>query len=69
MLESLISWVLNTYVGEYLENLNADQLSVGLLQGQIELENVPLKKTALRKFDVPVRIKTGTYIRDNSALY
>lgn len=33
MLEGLAAWVLNTYVGEYIENLNTDQLSIGLLQG------------------------------------
>ncbi|TKR63461.1 hypothetical protein L596_027291 [Steinernema carpocapsae] len=57
MLEGLVAWVLNTYVGEYLENLNTDQLSIALLQGQVELENVPLKKTALKKFDVPLQVK------------
>jgi vacuolar protein sorting-associated protein 13D len=59
MLEGLVTWVLNNYVGEYLENLNADQLSIALLQGQVELENVPIKKTALRKFDVPLQVKSG----------
>ncbi len=33
MLEGLAAWVLNTYVGEYVQNLNTDQLSIGLLQG------------------------------------
>ncbi|VDK63042.1 unnamed protein product [Onchocerca ochengi] len=59
MLENLVAWVLNNYVGEYLENLNTDQLSIALLQGQVELENVPLKKSALCKFDVPLKIKSG----------
>ena len=34
MLEGLAAWVLNTYVGEYVENLNTDQLSIALLQGK-----------------------------------
>ncbi|CAG9534944.1 unnamed protein product [Cercopithifilaria johnstoni] len=59
MLEHLVAWVLNNYVGEYLENLNTDQLSIALLQGQVELENVPLKESALRKFDVPLKVKSG----------
>ena len=29
MLETLAAWVLRTYVGEYVENLNTDQLSIG----------------------------------------
>lgn len=35
MLEGLAAWVLNTYVGEYVENLNTDQLSIALLQGRL----------------------------------
>lgn len=34
MLEGLVAWVLNNYVGEYFENLNTDQLSIALLQGE-----------------------------------
>uniref|UniRef100_A0A183BUE7 Chorein_N domain-containing protein n=1 Tax=Globodera pallida TaxID=36090 RepID=A0A183BUE7_GLOPA len=52
MLESLVAWVLNNYVGEYFK-LNTDQLSIALLQGQVDLENVPLRTTALSKFDIP----------------
>ncbi len=37
MLEGLAAWVLNTYVGEYVENLKIDQLSIGLLQGKVVL--------------------------------
>ena len=35
MLEGLAAWVLNTYVGEYVENLNTAQLSIALLSGNI----------------------------------
>ncbi|KAF1766140.1 hypothetical protein GCK72_006096 [Caenorhabditis remanei] len=59
MLENVVAWVLNNYIGEYLEDLNTDQLSVALLSGQVELENVPLKKTALRKLDLPLEVKSG----------
>lgn len=34
MLESLATWFLNNYLGKYLENLNTDQLSIALLQGE-----------------------------------
>ncbi|KAF8360520.1 hypothetical protein PRIPAC_87443 [Pristionchus pacificus] len=59
MLESLVTWVLNNYVGDYLENLNTDHISVALLSGQVELENVPLKQSALRKLDLPLTVKSG----------
>lgn len=34
MLEGLVAWVLNNYLGKYVENLNTDQLSVALLSGK-----------------------------------
>lgn len=34
MLEGLVAWVLNTYLGKYVSNLNTDQLSVALLKGE-----------------------------------
>ncbi|XP_076064677.1 vacuolar protein sorting 13D isoform X4 [Oratosquilla oratoria] len=59
MLEGLATWVLNNYLGKYLENLNTDQLSIGLLKGEVELENVPLRKDALRYLEMPVEVKAG----------
>nr|XP_018896804.1 PREDICTED: vacuolar protein sorting-associated protein 13D isoform X1 [Bemisia tabaci] len=59
MLEGLVAWVLNNYLGKYVENLNTDQLSVGLLRGAVELENLPLKKDALRELGLPVEVRSG----------
>ncbi|XP_076848119.1 LOW QUALITY PROTEIN: intermembrane lipid transfer protein VPS13D [Brachyhypopomus gauderio] len=59
MLEGLVAWVLNTYLGKYVSNLNTDQLSVALLKGAVELENLPLRKDALRGFDLPFEVKAG----------
>lgn len=35
MLERLAAWVLNNYLGRYVENLNTDQLSIALLSGRV----------------------------------
>ncbi|XP_028848635.1 vacuolar protein sorting-associated protein 13D isoform X2 [Denticeps clupeoides] len=59
MLEGLVAWVLNTYLGKYVSNLNTDQLSIALLRGAVELENLPLRKDALREFDLPFEVKAG----------
>ncbi|XP_058797313.1 intermembrane lipid transfer protein Vps13D isoform X2 [Phymastichus coffea] len=59
MLEGLVAWVLNNYLGKYVENLNTDQLSIALLSGAVELENLPLKREALRNLGLPVEIKAG----------
>lgn len=32
-MERIVAWVLNNYLGKYVENLNTTQLSVALLQG------------------------------------
>ncbi|CAK5099008.1 unnamed protein product [Meloidogyne enterolobii] len=58
MLENLVAWILNNYIGEYF-CLNTDQLSVAFLQGQVDLENVPLRASSLRKFDIPLQVKHG----------
>lgn len=52
-------WVLNNYLGKYVENLNTDQLSVALLSGKVELENLPLRKDALRHLGLPVEVRAG----------
>ncbi|XP_077787399.1 intermembrane lipid transfer protein VPS13D isoform X3 [Podarcis muralis] len=58
MLEGLVAWVLNNYLGKYVSNLNTDQLSVALLKGAVELENLPLKKEALKDL-LPFEVKAG----------
>lgn len=59
MLEKLVAWILNSYLGDYLD-LNTDQLSVGILSGQVDLENVSVKQTALDKLDLPLQIVSGS---------
>uniref|UniRef100_A0A0P6FFD1 Vacuolar protein sorting-associated protein 13D n=1 Tax=Daphnia magna TaxID=35525 RepID=A0A0P6FFD1_9CRUS len=59
MLERLVAWFCNNYLGRYLENLNTDQLSVALLQGEVELENVPLKRDILDQLGLPLQIHAG----------
>ena len=59
MLEGLAIWFLNNYLGKYLENLDPEQLSISLLSGQVELENVPLRKDAL-SFIQGVELKRGS---------
>ncbi|XP_055600875.1 intermembrane lipid transfer protein Vps13D isoform X2 [Uranotaenia lowii] len=60
MLRELIAWVLNNYLGKYVENLNTAQLTIALLSGQVELENLPLRKDALRYLGLPLQIVSGT---------
>ena len=60
MLEGLAIWFLNNYLGKYLEDLEAAQLSISLLAGQVELYDVPLRKDALVKVLNPsMEVKRG----------
>ena len=59
MLEGLATWFLNNYLGKYLELLDTAQLSISLLAGQVELENVPLRKDALRFIEPAVAVRSG----------
>lgn len=40
MLEGLAAWVLNNYLGRYVENLNTDQLSIALLSGMCTFDKI-----------------------------
>uniref|UniRef100_A0A1I8Q4T0 UBA domain-containing protein n=3 Tax=Stomoxys calcitrans TaxID=35570 RepID=A0A1I8Q4T0_STOCA len=60
MLNELITWVLNTYLGKYLEDFNPAQLSIALVSGEVELENVPIRRDALRSFGIPVEALAGS---------
>lgn len=42
MLRDLIAWVLNNYLGKYVENLNTTQLTVALLSGKLNLNLISL---------------------------
>lgn len=59
MLEGLAAWFLNNYLGKYLKNLNTDQLSIALLHGEVELENVPLRRDATRFVNSAVDVRAG----------
>lgn len=58
MLEGLAAKILENYIGKYV-NVNADKLSVGLLSGVVELDNVPLKPDAFNDHDLPFELKLG----------
>ena len=58
MLEGLAAWILKTYVGKFV-NVDAEKLSVGLLSGVVELENVHLKSDAFNDNSFPFQLKFG----------
>ncbi|XP_073320353.1 intermembrane lipid transfer protein VPS13C isoform X2 [Pagrus major] len=57
--ESLVSDLLNRFIGDYVENLDKSQLKIGIWGGNVVLENLKVKENALSEFDVPFRVKAG----------
>ncbi|KAI8844441.1 hypothetical protein BJ741DRAFT_543605 [Chytriomyces cf. hyalinus JEL632] len=59
MFESVISLLLNKFLGDYVANLETNQLSVGIWAGDVVLHNLRLKREALDKFNLPVEVLEG----------
>ncbi|XP_076012416.1 intermembrane lipid transfer protein VPS13C isoform X2 [Genypterus blacodes] len=57
--ESLVSDLLNRFIGDYVENLDKRQLKIGIWGGNVVLENLKVKENALSEFDVPFKVKAG----------
>ncbi|EMD46901.1 chorein, putative [Entamoeba histolytica KU27] len=57
--EGVVSQVLSTTLGNFIEGLTSDQLKLGILNGQIELNNLELKKSALDFLNLPISITRG----------
>ncbi|XP_064645587.1 intermembrane lipid transfer protein VPS13C-like isoform X5 [Lineus longissimus] len=57
--ESIIVDLLNKYLGDYVENLDKSQLKLGIWGGDIVLQNLDVKQSALDDLNLPVTIKHG----------
>lgn len=59
MLESLVSALLNRFLGAYVENFDPTQLNVGIWNGDVKLRNLRLRKDSLDALDLPIDVKFG----------
>lgn len=57
--ESLVVDLLNKYLGQYVKNLDASQLKIGIWGGSVVLKDLELKDTALDELDLPIRVVRG----------
>ncbi|KAF7703592.1 hypothetical protein HF521_022599 [Silurus meridionalis] len=57
--ESVLSDVLNRFIGDYVENLDKSQLKIGIWGGDVVLENLRVKENTLSELDVPFKVKAG----------
>ncbi|XP_027051836.1 vacuolar protein sorting-associated protein 13-like [Pocillopora damicornis] len=57
--ESYVVDLLNKFAGQYLENLDTSQLRLGIWGGDVQLENLILKESALDDLALPVKVLRG----------
>ncbi|CAG5116191.1 unnamed protein product, partial [Candidula unifasciata] len=57
--ESIVVELINKYLGEFVEDLDKSQLSIGIWSGDVVLKKLNLKESALDHFNIPVKIKAG----------
>lgn len=52
--KTIAAWAFNHYIAYYyFDNVNVSQLKVAFEKGEVELENLPIKKDALQHFNLP----------------
>lgn len=56
MFEALAERLLNSILGEYIENFSAENLKIGIWSGEVVLKNVVLKKSIIKKLNLPFKI-------------
>ncbi len=59
MFESIIASILSSYLGDYIEGLERENLALSVFSGNVVLENLQLKKEALADLQLPITIKEG----------
>ena len=61
-IEKFAANILTKYLGNYVEGLEEKNLQISLLKGSAQLSNLKLKKEALDGLELPVTVKSGTFI-------
>jgi VPS13-like, N-terminal len=59
MFERLISRVLGTYLGPYVQNLSEEQLKIGIWSGRVELRDLLIRQDALDAIRLPIVVAAG----------
>ena len=59
MFESILEGVLNKYLGPYVQGLSSDDLNVSIWHGDIELNDVELKKDIFTTLQKPMELVYG----------
>lgn len=58
--KTIVAWAFNNYVAYYyFDNVNVSQLKVAFEKGEVELENLPIKRDALKQLNFPLEVVSG----------
>ncbi|KMY92020.1 vacuolar protein sorting-associated protein 13 [Drosophila simulans] len=57
--EAVVADVLNKVLGDYIENLDRNQLKIGIWGGDVVLQNLKIRENALDELDLPVQLIYG----------
>lgn len=57
--ESVVANLLNTYLGHFIDDVNASQLQLGVWKGNVELKDLAIKEDAFSTLDLPFKVVHG----------
>ncbi|XP_050293548.1 intermembrane lipid transfer protein VPS13C-like [Anthonomus grandis grandis] len=60
MLEGTVARILNQLLGKYVQDLDTENLNVGIFSGTVQLTDLKLKPEALYELNLPIEVKIGT---------
>ncbi|XP_059475627.1 intermembrane lipid transfer protein VPS13C-like [Neocloeon triangulifer] len=59
MFKSSVAWILNKHLGKYVQDLDTENLNVGIFNGEVQLHNLKLKPEALYELKLPIEVREG----------
>lgn len=57
--KTVIATVVNQVLGEYVSNLQTDQLELGMWDGQVKLQHLKLRKDIFQRMGLPIEVVDG----------
>ncbi|KAF7285850.1 hypothetical protein GWI33_009822 [Rhynchophorus ferrugineus] len=60
MLEGTVARILNQLLGKYVQDLDTENLNVGIFSGKVQLTDLKLKPEALYELRLPIEVIAGT---------
>ncbi|BET01399.1 Vacuolar protein sorting-associated protein [Nesidiocoris tenuis] len=65
MFERALATILHRYLGKYIQDIDTENLNVGIFGGEVQLNDLKVKPDAFYELDLPIEVKVGTIGRIN----